>query len=505
MTPGQRAFARAVSQLVYANPFLPERVAAERAALGKEFSAMGAVWSKTADERLRPNLQRLQAKTEVVAEELRAEFLGKGARAGGEDLRLYQELVLHLLYNRLWNGVDPLVVTGAATAAARRALNYKGFVADLAHFFPTAALAPADAPEHLFALFFQIRRAFAHIFQNIVGSSAPVAALRAAVWQSIFTHDLAAYRASLHRRLGDIPTLITGASGTGKELVARAVALSRYIPFDPQKGAFAEDPAALFLPLNLSALAPTLIESELFGHRKGAFTGALEDRTGFLELCGPRGSVFLDEIGELDPQIQVKLLRVLQSRTFQRIGEAEPRVFAGKLLAATNRDLAAEMHAGRFRHDLYYRLCADLIATPTLAEQLGQAEDRRAELSTLVHFIARRVVGEEAAADRLTEQTVEFVERELGAGYGWPGNFRELEQCVRNVLIRRSYRPAEAGAGSEAERLAAELERGKLTAEELVTRYVRLVYGQTGSFMETARRVGLDRRTVKARVTGEGE
>jgi DNA-binding NtrC family response regulator len=213
--------------------------------------------------------------------------------------------------------------------------------------------------------------------------------------------------------------------------------------------------------------------------------------------------VFLDEIGELDPQIQVKLLRVLQSRTFQRIGEAEPRVFAGKLLAATNRDLAAEMHAGRFRHDLYYRLCADLIGTPTLAEQLGQAEDRRAELSTLVHFIARRVVGEEAAADRLTEQTVEFVECELGAGYGWPGNFRELEQCVRNVLIRRSYRPAEVRGGSAAERLAAELAQGKLTAEELVTRYVRLVYGQTGSSMETARRVGLDRRTVKARVGGE--
>ena len=104
-----------------------------------------------------------------------------------------------------------------------------------------------------------------------------------------------------------------------------------------------------------------MIESELFGHRRGAFTGAVEDRSGWLETCGPHGAVFLDEIGELDAAIQVKLLRVLQSRTFQRIGETKPRRFEGKVIAATNRDLDEEIGAGRFRSDLYYRLCADVV------------------------------------------------------------------------------------------------------------------------------------------------
>ena len=109
------------------------------------------------------------------------------------------------------------------------------------------------------------------------------------------------------------------------------------------------------------ALPATLVESELFGHRRGAFTGAVQDRAGWLEACPAHGTVFLDEIGELEPALQVKLLRVLQERTFHRIGDTRERRFSGKLIAATNRDLAAEIQAGRFREDLYYRLCADVI------------------------------------------------------------------------------------------------------------------------------------------------
>src|SRR5439155_20966969 len=122
--------------------------------------------------------------------------------------------------------------------------------------------------------------------------------------------------------------------------------------------------------LNPSALSPTLIESERCGHRRSAFTGAVQDRAGWLEVCRPLGTVFLDEIGELDPALQVKLLRVLQTRTFQRIGDTRDRRFNGKIIAATNRDLAAEMAVGRFRKDLYYRLCSDIIVTPSLEEQL---------------------------------------------------------------------------------------------------------------------------------------
>src|SRR5262249_20140703 len=162
----------------------------------------------------------------------------------------------------------------------------------------------------------QVRRAFHFIYRNILGESAPAVRLRAAVWESIFTRDIRRYRRSLFRRMGDVATLIVGPSGTGKELVARAIGLARYIPFDPDREAFVEDYAGAFYSLNPSALSPTLIESELFGHRRGAFTGAVEDRIGWLEACRPLGTVFLDEIGELDPAIQVKLLRVLQTREF---------------------------------------------------------------------------------------------------------------------------------------------------------------------------------------------
>ena len=158
---------------------------------------------------------------------------------------------------------------------------------------------------------------------------------------------------------------MTGATGTGKELVARAIGLSRYVPFNEKSQSFQHDFAGSFRAVNLSALSPTLIESELFGHRRGSFTGAVEDRTGWLESCGPHGTVFLDEIGELDPGIQVKLLRVLQTRTFQRIGETDERRFEGKIIAATNRNLDEELEGGDFRADFYYRLCADRVTTPT--------------------------------------------------------------------------------------------------------------------------------------------
>jgi transcriptional regulator with PAS, ATPase and Fis domain len=244
-------------------------------------------------------------------------------------------------------------------------------------------------------------------------------------------------------------------------------------------------------------LAPTLIESELFGHRRGAYTGALEDRAGWLEVCPPLGTVFVDEIGELDPLIQVKLLRVLQTRTFQRLGDTTTRHFKGKIIAATNRDLGKEMAGGTFRTDFYYRLCSDLIRTPSLREQVS---GNPKEMKNLILFISHRVIGDEGAG-ALAEEVHEWIEKHLGDDYAWPGNFRELEQCVRNVLIRKEYHPpTAAGHAPEAQRLAEDLDAGRLSAEDLLQRYCALVYSRTRNYEETARRLGLDRRTVKSKV-----
>jgi DNA-binding NtrC family response regulator len=222
----------------------------------------------------------------------------------------------------------------------------------------------------------------------------------------------------------------------------------------------------------------------------------VQDRAGWLEMCPPLGTVFLDEIGELDPAIQVKLLRVLQTRAFQRLGDTRDRHFAGKILAATNRDLAEEMRAGRFREDLYYRLCSDLIFTPSLEERLRDAPDER---RTLLRFIAERVVGE-AEGERLAAEADAWIDAELGDDYRWPGNVRELEQCVRNVMIRGAYQPARTNPPPVQQHLAEGFLTGSWTAEEMLRRYCTLTYAQTGSYQETGRRLGLDRRTIREKI-----
>ncbi|HEX4960217.1 MAG TPA: sigma 54-interacting transcriptional regulator [Thermoanaerobaculia bacterium] len=495
LTETDRDFANAVSHLAYVNPFLPERIEWERRAIGAEHVPFGGVWHAGADSGgPNPNEVRIAERVETLAEALRGK-LAKGARATGEETGIYQDLVLYLLYYRYQEQLHD-----ASTAARKTGLGfYANFTADCERFLAPAGgkLEHPHDPAHLFACCFQVCRAFHSIFSSIFGSSMPAARLRAQIWQSIFTHDLRRYQTSLYLRLGDVTTLVTGPSGTGKELVARAIALSRYIPFDPAARRFAERPEESFFPLNLSALSPTLIESELFGHRRGAFTGAVAERAGWFEVCPPLGTVFLDEIGEVDGTIQVKLLRVLETRTFQRLGDTRDLRFRGKVVAATHRDLATELAAGRFREDLYYRLCSDRIETPSLAERL---RDSPQEISDLVLFLARRQTGEEAAPE-LAREVLAWIDRKLGSGYPWPGNVRELAQCVSNVLVRREYVPIARVPENDPRRaLAEEIVTGRLSAEEVLGRYCTLVYAETGSYQETARRLGLDRRTVKVRV-----
>ncbi len=193
--------------------------------------------------------------------------------------------------------------------------------------------------------------------------------------------------------------------------------------------------------------------------------------------------------------IQVKLLRVMETRRFSAVGDTSTREFHGKLIAATNRDLPSEIRAGRFREDLYYRLCADLIQTPSLAEQIA---DSPGVLREVLHYMTVRTVGDEA--ERCLPEIEAWILAHLPAWYRWPGNYRELEQCVRNVIIRRSYRPLETASASSEDELVRRFREGEFTADALLARYAAQVYRLTGSYEEAARRMGLDRRTVKAKI-----
>ena len=498
LTASQRALLQAVSGLGRCNHFLPERLEWEQTALGAEFVEGEPVWSYRIDRpEPRENVWRIYRKLEPVAEQLRAR-LAEGAEAREQDLVLYEDAVLHMFYTRYYRSFyDAGFGPGSEKPNPARWRFYRTFLEDWSRFFHIEGVTfpTGHDPRHTFACFRQIQRAFEHTFRDIIGSSMPAARLRASVWQSIFTHDMQRYRRTLFARMGEFATLITGPSGTGKELVARAIAESRYAPFDEKSMTFANDGAQSFFPINISALAPTLVESELFGHRRGAFTGATGDRKGWLEMCPELGSAFIDELGDLDPAIQVKLLRVIETRTFHPVGDTAALQFRGKLITATNRDLTAAMRKGQFREDLYYRLCSDQVTTPALAEQLA---DSPGTLRELVFYMARRVAGQESR--ELGREVLAWIEGNLGRDYAWPGNYRELEQCVKNVLIRRNYRPSRTGPEDPVEELAQDVRAGRLPAETLLSRYVTLVYSRLGSYEETARQLGLDRRTVKAKV-----
>ena len=492
LVPKDRRRARALAALAAVNPFSDHWTALEREALGESFARRERPWSLGADaDARRQNLAALEALTAELREKS-ARALAAGDLAA-EDLPVYRELALFDLYNRAIPALDELVISGGT----RRVLAYRELkVAFEAAFAVHPELRPPFSAAHWFAGCFQLRRAFFHIFRAIVGTSQVSGHLRAQVWEAIFTADAARYRRSLVDRMKDVPTLVLGETGTGKELVARAIGLSGFVPFVEERLTFAGDPGAAFFPLHLAAQSPNLVESALFGHKKGSFTGALEDRAGVFAECPAWGTVFLDEVGELDPPLQTKLLRVLEGRDFVALGENQPRRFVGRVVAATNRDLRAAAESGSFRRDVFFRLAGVVVQTPPLRERIA---DDPAELGVLVAHLSTQIAGE-AEGPSLAASVLQALAG-LPVAHPWPGNVRELSQQVRAVLVHGglgAHDPAPRRAGDWLNEASA----GRLSADELVTHYVRHVHARVGTFEGTARQLGLDRRTVKARVEG---
>ncbi len=347
-----------------------------------------------------------------------------------------------------------------------------------------------------FSMFYQIRRAFYFIHQGLVGKSQSMRKLRMDLWNNIFTHDIRDYEQYMWDKMEDFSTLLEGPTGSGKGAAAAAIGRSGFIPYDPVKKEFTASFTTMFLPINLSQYAEALLESELFGHTKGAFTGAVAEHKGILSLCEKHGAIFLDEIGEVSIPAQVKLLKVLEERTFSPVGSHEAKRFYGRVIAATNHPIEALRRENKFRDDFYYRLCSDCIHVPPLAQRI---QENKNELAELVRHFTQTITGNENRD--LSNRVMDVIETKLGHHYPWPGNVRELAQCIRRVILKRDYEGQTLPNASFKEQLLASVDTGTLTAEELLNHYCQMLYKQHSTYEEVARRTGLDRRTVKKRIT----
>ena len=277
--------------------------------------------------------------------------------------------------------------------------------------------------------------------------------------------------------------LIVGESGTGKELVAKAI---------HQHSSRSTGP---FVPVNCGALTETLLEAELFGHVRGAFTGAASDRKGLWEEAHG-GTLFLDEIGETSPAMQVKLLRALQEGEIRRVGASKTTRIDTRVVAATNRDLEKEVRNGRFREDLFYRLSVVTLRVPTLSE-------RRTDIPLLAERFLR------LASERVQRGPFRFVEETIRTlvAYDWPGNVRELESAVEHAALRArgdEITPDNLPAKLQSPEVRA-ASQSPLTAlygdlpslAELERRYlVHVLDSMSGNRSRAAEIMGIDRRTL---------
>ncbi|WP_320044736.1 sigma 54-interacting transcriptional regulator [uncultured Desulfobacter sp.] len=376
-----------------------------------------------------------------------------------------------------------------------------------AHFAPEALTLlrswgfDIEESRRFIALAYQFRRAYYFIFRHLVGRSRCMQELRRDLWQNVFTHDILMYDQYLWDRMENFSTLLFGETGTGKGTAALAMGRSGYIPFDETENKFTHNFVNTFTTLNISQFPETIIESELFGHVRGAFTGAVKDHKGVFSRCSPNGSILLDEIGELSTHVQIKLLNVLQDRVYSPVGSDEKHRFNGRIIAATNRSIQEIREKKIFRDDFYYRLCSDIITVPPLHKRIAQDPE---ELSDLLAHTVARIVGQ--PSPEIVSRVLGYIESSLTLSYPWPGNVRELEQCVRRVILRNAYDINEVPAPTPGtDSLTRQIQDGQLSAQELLAHYCTRLYKKHGTYEAVSRTAGLDRRTVKKYIDSQNQ
>lgn len=472
-------FFKNVSQASFTNPFSQSRIEIDRRIAG---APPGMPWDDTVEQTVARVSERLRA--------LKVRGSADMAGYGEHERELLRTALLFELYHQHRQAFDTFILKQLAAGDSPIPVP---FASTILSALSEIGLNHAAAHRFL-AIFYQVRRAFYFIENGLTGLSPAMQNLRLQLWNNIFTCNITWYEQHLWDRMEDFSTLLLGETGTGKGAAAAAIGRSGFIPFDERKGCFSESFTRSFIAINLSQYPESLLESELFGHKKGAFTGAIENHEGVFDRCSPHGSIFLDEIGDVSIPVQIKLLQVLQERTFSPVGSHERRRFQGRVIAATNRPLDEMRTRGQFRNDFYYRLCSDIVTVPSLRVRISE-EPR--ELETLTGRILRRMVGEKAA--EYARLVCDGIRRDVGSDYAWPGNVRELEQAVRRIIISRHYKGDKALLTQKSgdDDLLNAIRSGSLDAEALLAGYCSSLYQRLGTYEEVARVTNLDRRTVK--------
>jgi DNA-binding NtrC family response regulator len=479
-----RSFFQLVADASATNPFSPQR-----AAIDKKISGIHA-----ADNRRQRVLYAIEAIQEQLAK-LDADGLLRFRDFCDKDTDLMRYTFLFDVYHGCTDLFDAFIAKQEASNQTPLKVSFAPKAIDALR---QRGFCEEEAVQY-FAMFYQIRRAFYLIDRGLVGKSQCMQDLRMALWNNIFTYDIRNYEQYMRDRMEDFSTLLEGPTGCGKGAAAAAIGRSGFIPFDTAKQTFIASFTTTFIPLNLSQFAEGLLESELFGHTKGAFTGAVESHEGVLGLCGPHGSIFLDEIGEISIPAQVKLLKVLEEREFSPVGSHEKLRFYGRVIAATNRPMDTLRAEGTFRDDFYYRLCSDCIQVPPLAQRVQENPD---ELAELVEHFTSLITGRKNT--ELAGRVLETIDKQLGRHYPWPGNVRELAQCIRRVILKRSYEGQKAQSQTLQDQLKSGIDNGTLTADELLDGYCKMLYDRCGTYEEVAKLTAMDRRTVKKRIQEHG-
>lgn len=476
MKMNDEQFYAMVAMAAFSNPFSPERMGTDLKLAGLE---------KDQPDRLKRIQQQLASRLATLKD-------GDGDLRRMSASRRSTMLIVFLFdaFHRVADDFDDLIQRQQKAGDQLIDVPFARSILDL---LISRGVSPEGA-RHFFAVFYQMRRAF-HFINDLSGESECMKELRRRLWSNVFTHDIQWYERFLWDRMEDFSTLLLGATGTGKGAAAAAIGRAGFIPFDEKHNRFVESFTRGFVATNLSQFPGTLVESELFGHRKGAFTGAINDYDGILARCSPHGAIFLDEIGDVPREIQLKLLHVLQDRMYSPVGGHERRRFRGRVIAATNRPLEELRKRGDFRDDFFYRLSSDVITLPTLRQRLDESPG---DLDLLLNRVLERMTGRQSP--ELAARIRRALDESPGPDYGWPGNVRELEQATRRIMLTNRYEGEQPAAPASAAGLAALFDRGEFKADDLLAAYCAHLYERLGTYEAVADRTGLDRRTVKKHI-----